>query len=80
MATAFINNEELWRECASWLTRLDVLRNDHRVNFDDATIVDLANTLRDGVVLCTLLSKIDPTCIDMKDVNLKPVMAQVSLI
>ncbi|KAK4883494.1 hypothetical protein RN001_006813 [Aquatica leii] len=76
MATAYVTNDELWRECASWLTQWDVLRSDHRANWPTAGIVDLANTLRDGVLLCTLLSKMDPGCIDMKDVNLKPAMAQ----
>lgn len=78
MAEAYVSNDELWRECAVWLTRWEVLRNDHRANWPQATIVDLAKTLRDGVLLCTLLSKIDPGCIDMKNVNLKPTMAQVS--
>lgn len=77
MATAYVSSDELWRECASWLTKWDVLRSDHRANWPNAGIVDLANTLRDGVLLCTLLSKMDPGCIDMKDVNLKPAMAQV---
>lgn len=78
MAEAYMGNDELWRDCALWLTRWEVLRSDHRANWPQATIVDLANTLRDGVLLCTLLSKIDPGCIDMKTVNLKPTMAQVS--
>lgn len=79
MATAYLNSDELWKECATWLTHLGVLRNDHRVNFLNATIVDLANTLRDGVVLCILINTLDPNCIDMKDVNMKPVLAQVCL-
>lgn len=77
MAAAYMNSDELWRECARWLTQWDILRGDHRANWPTASIVDLANTLRDGVLLCTLLSKMDPGCIDMKDVNLKPAMAQV---
>lgn len=78
MAEAYLGNDELWRDCAMWLTRWEVLRSDHRANWPQATIVDLANTLRDGVLLCKLLSKIDPGCIDMKSVNLKPTMAQVN--
>lgn len=77
MAEAFIGNDELWRDCVVWLTRWEVLRKDHRANWPQATIVDLATTLRDGVLLCTLLGKIDPGCIDMKMVNMKPMMAQV---
>ncbi|KAJ3641351.1 hypothetical protein Zmor_027862 [Zophobas morio] len=80
MATALYNDkdtsDELWKECAKWLTRWGMLRSDHRANWPDACIADLANILRDGVLLCKLLNKVDPGCIDMKDVNLKPTMAQ----
>ncbi|CAG9815552.1 unnamed protein product [Phaedon cochleariae] len=70
------NNDELWRECAAWLTRWDMLRKDHKVNWPTASIADLANILRDGTLLCILLNKIDPNSIDMKDVNMKPCLAQ----
>ncbi|KAJ8931541.1 hypothetical protein NQ314_015530 [Rhamnusium bicolor] len=79
MAAAFEENDandELWRECATWLTRWEMLRSDHKANWPNSCIADLANILRDGVLLCKLLNKIDPGCIDMKDVNLKPTMAQ----
>ncbi|XP_074029003.1 vav guanine nucleotide exchange factor isoform X2 [Leptinotarsa decemlineata] len=69
-------NDELWRECAAWFTRWGILRNDHKANWPTAGIADLANILRDGVLLCKLLNKIDPGCIDMKDVSLKPTLAQ----
>ncbi|KAL0109463.1 hypothetical protein PUN28_014493 [Cardiocondyla obscurior] len=65
-----------WRECASWLTRCGALRVDHKANWPQATAFDLAYTLRDGVLLCNLLNIVDPGCIDMKDVNQKPQMAQ----
>ncbi|KAG7197853.1 hypothetical protein KM043_001665 [Ampulex compressa] len=65
-----------WHECASWLTRCGALRADHKANWPKATAVDLAYTLRDGVLLCNLLNTVDPGCIDMKDVNQKPQMAQ----
>ncbi|GBP08262.1 Protein vav [Eumeta japonica] len=68
--------EELWRECASWLTRCGLLRADHKANWEKSTIHDLAYTLRDGVLLCNLLNVLDPGCIDMKDVNQRPQMAQ----
>lgn len=72
------STDELWKQCASWLTRWGMLRPDHRANWPEACIADLARILRDGVLLCKLLNKIDPGCIDMKDVNLKPTMAQVN--
>lgn len=65
-----------WHECASWLTRCEALRPDHKANWPQATAFDLAYTLRDGVLLCNLLNIVDPGCIDMKDVNQKPQMAQ----
>nr|XP_018902784.1 PREDICTED: protein vav isoform X1 [Bemisia tabaci] len=67
---------EVWRECASWLTRCGVLRPDHKAKWPEADIFDLALTLRDGVLLCNLISSLDPGCIDMKDVNQKPQLAQ----
>lgn len=74
------SSDELWKECAKWLTKWGMLRSDHKANWPDAGIADLANILRDGVLLCKLLNKIDSGCIDMKDVNLKPTMAQVGLL
>ncbi|XP_053600667.1 protein vav isoform X2 [Plodia interpunctella] len=68
--------EELWRECAAWLTRCGLLRPDHKANWETSTIADLAYTLRDGVLLCNLLNALHPGCIDMKDVNQRPQMAQ----
>ncbi|XP_032688224.1 protein vav isoform X3 [Odontomachus brunneus] len=65
-----------WHECANWLTRCGALRADHKANWPQATAFDLAYTLRDGVLLCNLLNTMDPGCIDMKDVNQKPQMAQ----
>lgn len=70
-------SEDLWRDCASWLTRCGLLRPDHKANWDKSTIHDLAYTLRDGVLLCNLLNTLHPGCIDMKDVNQRPQMAQV---
>ncbi|XP_076386994.1 vav guanine nucleotide exchange factor isoform X2 [Megachile rotundata] len=70
------SDNESWHECAKWLTRCGALRADHKANWPKATAVDLAYTLRDGVLLCNLLNTVDPGCIDMKDVNQKPQMAQ----
>ncbi|KAF3430787.1 hypothetical protein E2986_00354 [Frieseomelitta varia] len=71
-----IDNGSGWHECVKWLTRCGALRADHKANWPEATAVDLAYTLRDGVLLCNLLNTVDPGCIDMKDVNQKPQMAQ----
>lgn len=66
----------MWRECAAWLTRCGLLRPDHKANWEHSTIHDLAYTLRDGVLLCNLLNVLHPGCVDMKDVNQRPQMAQ----
>lgn len=71
-------SDDLWRECAAWLTRCGVLREDHKANWSEASMSDLALTLRDGVVICNLLNNLDPACIDMREVNQKPQLAQVS--
>nr|CAI5840057.1 unnamed protein product [Callosobruchus analis] len=69
-------NDELWRQCAAWLTRWEMLRKDHKTNWPEASIADFANILRDGVLLCKLVHTMDPSCIDMKVVNLKPTLAR----
>ncbi|XP_015435863.1 PREDICTED: protein vav isoform X2 [Dufourea novaeangliae] len=70
------DNGSGWHECTKWLTRCGALRADHKANWPEAVARDLAYTLRDGVLLCNLLNTVDPGCIDMKDVNQKPQMAQ----
>ncbi|XP_076228297.1 vav guanine nucleotide exchange factor isoform X2 [Nomia melanderi] len=70
------DNGNGWHECAKWLTRCGALRADHKANWPEATAVDLAYTLRDGVLLCNLLSTVYPESIEMKDVNQKPQLAQ----
>lgn len=66
-----------WRECANWLTRCGAIRADHKVNWPESTVDDLAHTLRDGVILCNLLNILVPECLGTKDIHQKPQMAQV---
>lgn len=70
-------SDDVWRECAAWLTRCKAIPADHKVNMHDSDIRLLALTLRDGVILCNLLNTIDPDIFDMKDFNRTPQMAQV---
>lgn len=70
-------SDDVWRECAAWLTRCKAIPADHKVNMHDSNIRVLALTLRDGVILCNLLKTIDPDIFDMKDFNRTPQMAQV---
>lgn len=78
MSLAMASSEDTsWKECVKWLIRSNVLPANHKANSADSTIKELAFTLRDGVLLCTLLNILDKGCIDKKDVNQKPQMAQV---
>ncbi|XP_044158107.1 guanine nucleotide exchange factor VAV3 isoform X1 [Bufo gargarizans] len=67
---------EPWRQCAQWLIRCRVLPPNHRVTWDTAQVFDLAQTLRDGVLLCQLLKNLQPSCVNLKDINLRPQMSQ----
>ncbi|XP_041736191.2 guanine nucleotide exchange factor VAV3 isoform X2 [Coregonus clupeaformis] len=67
---------EYWRQCASWLINCKVLPPDHRVTWESAQVFDLAQTLRDGVLLCQLLNNLQPQSIDLKAINLRPQMSQ----
>lgn len=69
--------DSLWRECAEWLIKQQVILPDHRVTWPEAQVIDLVYTLRDGVVLCQLLNKLVPECIDLKEISLRPQLSQV---
>uniref|UniRef100_A0A3B3W013 Calponin-homology (CH) domain-containing protein n=1 Tax=Poecilia latipinna TaxID=48699 RepID=A0A3B3W013_9TELE len=67
---------EYWRQCAVWLIGCNVLPANHRVTADTAQVFDLAQTLRDGVLLCQLLNNLKPHTINLKEINLRPQMSQ----
>uniref|UniRef100_A0A3Q2CX39 Osteoclast-stimulating factor 1 n=1 Tax=Cyprinodon variegatus TaxID=28743 RepID=A0A3Q2CX39_CYPVA len=67
---------EYWRQCAMWLIGCNVLPANHRVTADTAQVFDLAQTLRDGVLLCQLLNNLKPHTINLKEINLRPQMSQ----
>lgn len=69
---------EYWRQCAMWLINCKVLPASHRVTWESAQVFDLAQTLRDGVLLCHLLNNLRPQSINLKEINLRPQMSQVS--
>ena len=72
-----LKSDDFWRGCIRWLVDCNIMRKDHRINTEKASIVDFAHFLRDGVFLCNLLHSIDPESIDLRQVNLRPQMAQV---
>ncbi|KAG8191668.1 hypothetical protein JTE90_016456 [Oedothorax gibbosus] len=68
--------DTLWKECAEWLIKLQVILPDHRVTWPSAQVLDLVYTLRDGVLLCQLLNKLVIGCIDLKEISLRPQLSQ----
>uniref|UniRef100_A0A3P9M4H4 Osteoclast-stimulating factor 1 n=1 Tax=Oryzias latipes TaxID=8090 RepID=A0A3P9M4H4_ORYLA len=67
---------ELWRQCAMWLIECRVLPENHRVTVGHAQVCDLAQALRDGVLLCQLLNNLLPQAVNLKEINLRPQMSQ----
>ncbi|XP_015256340.1 PREDICTED: proto-oncogene vav isoform X2 [Cyprinodon variegatus] len=67
---------ELWRQCAMWLIDCRVLPENHRVTWEGAQVCDLAQALRDGVLLCQLLNNLLPQAVNLKEINLRPQMSQ----
>ncbi|XP_073319959.1 proto-oncogene vav-like isoform X2 [Pagrus major] len=67
---------ELWRQCAVWLIDCRVLPDNHRVTWEGAQVCDLAQALRDGVLLCQLLNNLLPQAVNLREINLRPQMSQ----
>uniref|UniRef100_A0A665TWI1 Osteoclast-stimulating factor 1 n=1 Tax=Echeneis naucrates TaxID=173247 RepID=A0A665TWI1_ECHNA len=67
---------ELWRQCAIWLIDCRVLPENHRVTWEGAQVCDLAQALRDGVLLCQLLNNLLPQAVNLREINLRPQMSQ----
>jgi len=71
--------KEDWRRCVEWLVRCQTLSSDHKLARDDAQVFDLAQFIRDGVLLCHLLNHLHPGAIDPKDFSQRPQMSQVTM-
>ncbi|XP_036597813.1 proto-oncogene vav isoform X1 [Trichosurus vulpecula] len=67
---------ELWRQCAHWLIQCRVLPLNHRVTWEGAQVCELAQALRDGVLLCQLLNNLLPHAVNLREINLRPQMSQ----
>jgi len=72
-------SERDWVRCASWLVRCQVLSHENRSAQPNASIHDLALTLRDGVIICLLLNRLHARAIDPRNFSQQPQMSQVSL-
>lgn len=68
-------SQPLWRECVDWLDRCRVLRSS---DFPpDSELILFGQFIRDGVVLCHLITKLDPTALDFREVCQRTQMSQV---
>ncbi|XP_071155724.1 proto-oncogene vav-like isoform X8 [Mytilus edulis] len=65
-----------WRQCANWLVRCHILPDDHKTTGPDASAFDLAQALRDGVLICHLLNNLSPNVVDLKDFSPRPQLSQ----
>ncbi len=74
------DSQSIWRECVGWLIRAEILDRQHRVTWPGADILDFAQTLRDGVILCQLANRLARGCVDLREVNLRPQLSQVEQI
>ena len=72
------------RMCADWLVRCKILAPDHRVTWPQIEgfelVQTLAQTLRDGVLICHLLNALKPGSVDMKEFSQRPQMSQVCIL
>ncbi|XP_068197474.1 guanine nucleotide exchange factor VAV3-like isoform X2 [Antennarius striatus] len=75
VSTAYHSMDD-WRQCAMWLIGCKVLPANHRITAVGAQVYDLAQILRDGVLLCQLLNNLRPHTINLKEINLRPQMSQ----
>ncbi|CAI5666449.1 unnamed protein product [Oreochromis niloticus] len=67
---------EEWRQCGRWLIDCKVLPPNHRVVWPSSAVFDLAQALRDGVLLCQMLHNLSPGSVDLKEINFRPQMSQ----
>uniref|UniRef100_A0A6Q2Z6N0 Vav 2 guanine nucleotide exchange factor n=1 Tax=Esox lucius TaxID=8010 RepID=A0A6Q2Z6N0_ESOLU len=67
---------EEWRQCGRWLIDCKVLPPNHRVVWPSAAVFDLAQALRDGVLMCQMLHNLSPGSVDLKEINFRPQMSQ----
>ncbi|XP_053380469.1 proto-oncogene vav-like isoform X3 [Mercenaria mercenaria] len=65
-----------WRLCVNWLVQCKILPDDHRATHSEAQAFDLAQALRDGVLLCHLLNALKAYSVDVKDFSPRPQLSQ----
>ena len=67
--------QEEWQMARTWLSSLGVLPDFHRASYPNASVFDLAQCLRDGVVLCQVANRLRPHSVP--DINMRPQMSPV---
>ncbi|XP_066508331.1 guanine nucleotide exchange factor VAV3-like isoform X2 [Hoplias malabaricus] len=73
---------ENWKQCTLWLIDSRVLPSSHRLGAQlsqvpqVSQVFELAQTLRDGVLLCQLLNNLRANTVNLKHINLRPQMSQ----
>ena len=74
------NKIDDWRLCADWLVRCRIIAKEHAVTHESSGVFELAQILRDGVLLCHLLNRLSPGVIDAKEFSQRPQLSQVSIL
>ena len=70
MSSSTLTNND-WLTCAKWLNKCECLPQaiSQRLKANELTLNEFANALRDGEVLCNLVSYLQPGCIDLSLIN-----------
>lgn len=71
--------EIVWRACYTWLTQNKVIPKEGLVDRPISNVTELAIYLRDGVLLCKLVNKLNSDALKLTDFNRKPQMIRVCL-
>lgn len=69
------SGQEEWQMARTWLSSLGVLPDFHRASYPNSSVFDLAQCLRDGVLLCQVANRLRPNSVP--DINMKPQMSPV---
>lgn len=74
------DDSAVWKECVQWMVNCEILHHQHRATWPGAELLDFAQTLRDGVLLCQLANRLVKGCIDHRELSLRPQLSQVGAV
>ncbi|ESN95844.1 hypothetical protein HELRODRAFT_193493, partial [Helobdella robusta] len=69
-------SENNWKRCLEWIMRCDILESDHKLSKSNVELVDFAQALRDGVIICQLLNTLVPGVLEQREFSQRPQMSQ----